>query len=168
MEKLLTALYAPGGNLTFWQKFKNLLYVFSLNIIYIAIALAFFSWLMPGADVRSLLDVPPVERVMWNPAAVFWWSVVSAPLWEELLFRYSVAKFAKAIDPSNQYRLMTAMIIFSSIIFGLAHGSVANIFIQGVGGLFLFWIYRKNGLGWSILSHALWNFMVIFVLSNLF
>jgi len=168
MEKLLTALYAPGGDLSFWQKFKNLLYIFALNIIWIGMVFSFFSWLQPGADVRTLLDVPPMEKVMFNPLAVFFWSCIFAPFWEELVFRYFPAKLAKAIDPGNKHRFMIAMIFFSSIIFGLAHGSVANIIVQGVGGMFLFWIYQKNGLFWAWVSHFLWNFMVIFIMSTMF
>ncbi len=169
MEKLLTALYRPGVDLSFWQKFKNLLYIFALNIIWLGIIFSFFSWLQPESDMRSLLDLPPLQRVMYNPAAVFFWSCLFAPFWEELVFRYFPAKLAKAIDPDNRHRLMTAVIIFSSIIFGLCHSNgVASILVQGVGGAMIFWIYRKNGLGWAMLSHALWNFMVIFILSNMF
>jgi len=168
MEKLLTALYAPGGNLTFWQKFKNLLYIFALNIIWIGFVFSFFAWLQPNADIRTLLDIPPIETLMWNPIAVFWWSCCFAPGWEELCFRYFPITLAKAIDPKGKTRIMLATILFSSIIFGLAHGSVANIAIQGVGGLMLAWIMRRNGLRWAILSHFLWNFMLIFILSNMF
>lgn len=167
MERFLSSLFVPE-DLSFWQKFKNLLYIFALNTIWCCVALLFLTWLFPKADAASILGVPPMSQVMYNPVVVFFWAVIMAPCWEEAIFRYFPAKLAQSIDSGDRNRFKIAIIIFSSIIFGLVHGSVLNILIQGVGGLFLFWIYCKNGLVWSILSHALWNGMIIFGLSQMY
>lgn len=85
-------------------------------------------------------------------------SVIVAPLWEELLFRRGVVYLTLKLDVF--YRL--PIIIVSSVVFGWLHGSVINVFFQGVIGFIIAVVYVKNNYCyWSAVSlHALWNLML--------
>lgn len=53
---------------------------------------------------------------------------------------------------------------FTSIIFGVVHGGPINILIQGVGGMFLCFVYLRTGRSfWSVVAtHSLYNATWIF------
>jgi len=97
---------------------------------------------------------------------LFFRACILAPLWEEAVFRVLPIKVAQVLgkkDTSNSNLLLWTCIA-SSIIFGIGHGSVFNILLQGVGGLLFSWLYLKNNNSyWSVVgAHFLWNFMIIF------
>ncbi len=75
--------------------------------------------------------------------------------------KYQIKEDAEALNK----RYLWAAIIVNCAIFGLVHGSVLNILIQGVGGLIMCQVFLKtNSYWWSVILHAFWNFMLIFVL----
>lgn len=82
-------------------------------------------------------------------------SVLFAPVVEETMYRYAPLSIARKYFPKS----ITAVVILSSIIFGLGHTNPfpASILIQGMLGVSFSYVYLKYGLRYSILSHALWN-----------
>jgi len=88
---------------------------------------------------------------------------------EELLFRTLPIFVARWINPS--IRWIFAIAVIATIVFGYIHGGVANIFIQGVAGLFFAIIYIKGGgyhgrhlRAWCAagLGHYLYNMLILF------
>ena len=93
-------------------------------------------------------------------------AVVLAPLIEEHLFRCFPLFFLicfPVLDKRASARLLLEGVLFSSILFGLMHGSAWNVALQGVMGVVLCWVYLKNNLSrWSpIIVHALYNLAAI-------
>ncbi|MDP2696355.1 MAG: CPBP family intramembrane metalloprotease [bacterium] len=128
----------------------------------------------------------------------FLMSCVVAPLWEEYIFRRWPLSFMEtyiedqatrrwlahfynndfkepdqatfdAESEAIRRRRILATAIAASIIFGILHGSIFNILIQGASGLVACWLYYRNDrCYWSVvISHGLWNFMVIWGLALL-
>lgn len=130
-----------------------------------------------------------------NKFTVFLNVVICASVIEEMIFRYlpilmiknfidslktafldggnlpeiAVETLSKEIYKTKiNYLLYTGII--SSIIFGLIHGSVLNIFIQGAGGMILWFTFLycsrlgkdlQIGYFGSVLLHASYNFICI-------
>lgn len=111
-------------------------------------------------------------------AMQFFFSCVLAPIWEEFIFRY--LPFAIFIAPkliehpgmteeqqkeraAYVRKFLGVMIVATSIIFGLLHGSPINILFQGVGGIILWKIFLQSGkyrYWYAVAAHALWNISV--------
>lgn len=88
------------------------------------------------------------------------YSLIFAPLWEELAFRYAPIELAKSISKKAVFPTIT----ISSIFFGwMHHNNPESVMLQGSLGFILSWLYLKNGLPWSIFLHFLYNFTVIFL-----
>jgi len=93
-------------------------------------------------------------------------AVVLAPLIEEHLFRCLPLVFLLWLpiaEGRRRRRLVLEGVLFSSILFGLMHGSPWNVALQGVLGIVLCWVYLKNNLSrWSpIVVHSLYNIAAI-------
>ena len=104
-------------------------------------------------------------KVKADPALMLFMAIFFAPVTEEVLFRMLPLSFAQK---HNDPRFTRAMVIaVCGIVFGLAHGNPMNVFIQGVVGLLLGWLYLKNDESQmtSYLScvfvHAAYNFTVM-------
>lgn len=95
----------------------------------------------------------------YNLLPEFFMSCLFAPLWEELAFRYVPITIAR--NAGHKYIL--PIVVGSSIFFGVLHGGVINILIQGVGGILMSYVYIKNGYCyWSSTAyHFLWNAMLV-------
>lgn len=162
------------------EKFGNILLVLFVDYIYIAVIIniliallgqdvfqkwTYWSW-ASGKDVMGQLQSVLLKSV----AISIFFAVVLAPLWEEMAFR--VYWFRKKLRKRDKEELLQPevmakigkmpiwdFVVFSSIIFGIAHGGPINILIQGVGGLFLCYIYLLNKRSfWSaVLLHAMYN-----------
>ena len=107
---------------------------------------------------------PATLSVFYGKIALFVSSCVIAPLGEEYVFRKYPNDNAFAKNPTPQLKFLLTTWIASSILFGVAHGSIWNLFFQGVAGFIFSWLYTKNNCSyWSAVSiHAAWNFFVIF------
>jgi membrane protease YdiL (CAAX protease family) len=143
-----------------------LLFAFSINLIWITVAILFLHKV--GIDMLQIKEslqstafgfqLENGENV--NFYGIFFLACIFAPLWEEAVFRYFPIRWAYSMG-----NMLTPMLVMSSMIFGLMHGSILNILFQGVGGLIISWVYLKNGsYWWAVLSHALWNIMIIFAI----
>ncbi len=141
-----------------------------------------------GAKLLSTIGIP-LRAVATGTAILalstfvnFLFSCVSAPAWEEAVFRRLPINLAQVLErisnasdkiqgiERQKIPIVVPLIFVSSIIFGILHGSVLNILFQGFGGLTLSYVYVKcNNSYWSsFFSHALWNFSLIFLLPILF
>lgn len=125
-----------------------------------------------------------------STALVFFMACIFAPLWEELAYRYAPLSIIKSLEIilvrgfSHKVRrergveydydrmhlygdlkgtgfILPAMLL-SSVIFGVAHGSVMNIMYQGVGGFVFAWLMIKGGYWPAVIAHSIWNFMLMF------
>lgn len=150
---------------------KNVLTAFGVNLLWVIFIVAFLRLVvsMTIDEVKTLLTAQVLAN---GPGKTFFFAVVFAPLWEEAFFRYCPLHIAWACE--NEYSgsikdavFLYPVMIFSSIAFGVAHGGVTNILIQGFSGLVLAWVMVKSGYKWAVLTHALWNFLLIFGLPSL-
>lgn len=99
------------------------------------------------------------------------YSVIIAPLWEELAFRVGPLMLTRRIARGlNDNGILLAGVIISSAIFGWMHNDGANsILMQGVMGFVMALVYIRNGFNYwsSVIVHALWNYSIIFALPYL-
>lgn len=107
------------------------------------------SMLLSGGTAENALN----NYVMGNPFYAFICTVVLAPFLEEFLFRKQI------IDRLGKYGEKTA-IIFSGVTFGLFHMNLFQFFYAfGLGLIFAYVYTRTRMLRYSVLMHAIINFM---------
>ena len=158
---------------------KNIFTAFTIILIWTMAVMIFLSVVvkMNISEVRSLLTAQmdiyariPKGMVM-NAYMSFFLVCVLAPLWEEAVFRFGPFGVARALEIAATQKTsgylprtmcLFPMMVLSSIIFGLIHGGVINIMFQGVGGFFMAWVMIKSGYWSAVLTHSLWNFMLMF------
>lgn len=126
-----------------------------------------------SAAIYSSLTIDVAEKIFRpNTRYRFFLICVLAPLWEECVFRYFPIRFAQLCDEGYRFIkttyqswMLAPIVLAGSLIFGILHGSSLNILFQGVGGLFLCWLYLRNRNSyWSaVIYHGLWNFLVVFL-----
>lgn len=155
-EKILNIWIAFGFS------FAWMLVVLSLKTIAIGPEIGKLETCWVGVYIDKIL----VAAGLWDTCIVMVRAVVLAPLIEEHLFRCFPLVFLIIFpikDERYAGRLLLEGVLFSSILFGLLHGSAWNVALQGVIGVVLCWVYLKNNLSrWSpIVVHALYNFTVI-------
>ena len=158
---------------------KNIFTAFTVILIWTIIATVFLTVVvkMDIGEIRALLvahmdiysKIP--KTLVMNTYFAFFLSCVLAPLWEEAAFRYGPLGVARALEAAATQKTsgylpkticLLPMIILSSVVFGLVHGTVINIMFQGVGGLLMAWVMIKSGYWSAVITHSLWNFMVMF------
>lgn len=144
---------------------KNVLTAYSFNLIWCIFIIAFLRIIlnMTLVEIRGLMSMQILAQGIGQ---AFFRAVVLAPIWEEAFYRIPL-RAAVALEGKDSGNILETSIVlpailFSAISFGLAHGSVLNILIQGVSGLALSWVYLKSGYKWAVLTHAMWNFMLMF------
>lgn len=141
----------PTENINWSDKLKN-------------ISLGFIVMLVWFVAIRTLLyfffdtNIIPIQSREYTPA-LFFFSCVVAPLWEEAAFRLGPIQIAKTFKPEA----MLPAIIISSIVFGWGHGeSIRGILVQGVFGFIFSIVYIKNNYSYisSVILHSMWNTFV--------
>jgi membrane protease YdiL (CAAX protease family) len=132
---------------------------FAFLVLYTPLFIYFFGPLFAAGEDNGGL---PGMATM-SAGQVFLRACIIAPVWEELAFRFAPLQLAKGFD---EKKFAPAMIVLSSCVFGIIHGGVANIFVQGVAGVCLSCVYIKSNysLWTNITLHALWNTFVIFII----
>ncbi|MGQ5525179.1 lysostaphin resistance A-like protein [Chitinimonas sp. PSY-7] len=125
-------------------------------IILITPALTLFLW-TSTAVLTSLLPPPDwyntfVNRMMSNGVESVITVCILAPILEEMLFRGVILR-----SFLHQYSKRNA-IIFSALIFGLAHLNIYQFIIGLVAGYILGWLYERTHSLWpGILLHSTYN-----------
>lgn len=131
------------------------------------------SWDAPW-PISTLLEIPPLAEAMDHQALwVIATTVMFAPLVEEIMYRMgplAVGRAARSLLrkvglESNGRELVALAVLGGCVLaFGLAHGSVANILLQGVIGGMWGILYLKNANSWvtsylsCVLVHGAYNF----------
>src|SRR3989344_4839153 len=81
-----------------------------------------------------------------GPLEIFVSSVLIAPILEEFLFRLIPLRIAVAIYLfSKNKKVIFVIIVAASFIFGFVHFGWLSVFIQGIYGLILSWVFLKCG-----------------------
>lgn len=145
---------------TVFGKIRNIGFVFTFNLIWLCAVILLLQKLYPQ-DIMSFghgpLDYGDTQL------GLFFFACISAPLWEELAFRYAPITIAKNFG--EQYLL--PVIVISSVLFGWGHGQgPISLMIQGVAGFLFSLLYIKNNYSYvsTVISHFLWNLTLIFLL----
>jgi len=130
------------------EKAFNIFAVLLLNLLWVGLIIfivkktlgenVMYKWSIWGLFNVDLAKVFIVNAA--SAGATYFFACVSAPLVEEPVFRWHPIEVTRGLFPGDNLRLLTK-IIFVSIVFGVLHGGVINIFVQGVGGLLLSYIY---------------------------
>jgi membrane protease YdiL (CAAX protease family) len=86
-----------------------------------------------------------------------------APLGEELIFRKIPLSLVEGTELFEKKKWYIVALI--GVVFGWIHGGYYNVWIQGVAGFFIGWVYIKNGMSYwsSVITHFLYNFMIYIV-----
>jgi membrane protease YdiL (CAAX protease family) len=109
---------------------------------------------LTGYDMTNVLDSVLVGM---SPVAVLISTVILAPIFEEILFRYGVIGYARRYGEWNA-------IIVSAVIFGLIHTNVFQFFYAFLLGIMFGYIYvYTRQLKYTIGLHILFNFFGAFV-----
>jgi len=91
-------------------------------------------------------------------------TLIFAPFIEECIFRMLPLTFVLGLDKP---KVRAVVIVICGIVFGWAHGSPMNVFIQGFVGLMLGWLYVKNSSSqWAsyiscVIVHMMYNLTVV-------
>lgn len=135
---------------------------FVLMLVGVNTSIWLLNWL---ADTRiSMSDMIMQFWYTPTPKEVFFFSVIAAPLWEELAFRVIPIKLGYKLDRLVGGGIIWLIVALTTIIFGWGHGQgTVSLMIQGYMGFIMALVYMKNGDHyWSSVSvHAMWNLFVI-------
>ena len=133
-----------------------LMFMFPLGIIgsLIGNLLALAMTAITGQPVNDVLTDTLTGLSM---PMVFILSVVMAPIFEEIMFRYAVIGYCRRYGEWNA-------IIISALIFGLIHTNVLQFFYAFALGIVFGYVFIYTGrLIYSILMHVTFNFFGAFV-----
>ncbi len=136
--------------------FNFLMFMFPMGIIGSAIgsALAYIITAITGNNMSDLLT--SMLSNMSLPAVLLL-SVILAPIFEEILFRYAVIGYARRFGEWNA-------IIISALIFGLIHTNIFQFFYAFLLGIILGYVYvYTRRLIYTIIMHVTFNFFGAFV-----
>ena len=116
------------------------LYILMANCLVLNLAYAFC---FVGIMYLLKIDIPPVSREK-IPIFTFTFPfmLIGLAFFEEILFRFPLSLIIE-YDRSIAEVLTAALVL--SVIFGVIHGSVHHIFIQGVGGFIYSILFLKSG-----------------------
>lgn len=143
------------------EKGVNIMFALSLTMLVILLNSVFFQYAFPEYMFPKFPD-----RLLPMQIIVFVCTI--PPLIEELVFRFLPLRIFKEL--SIYENIKWYIVIMSACIFGWMHGTSVNILVQGILGFAAGWVYIKNNNSyWSaVILHALYNFMVMFVVPSLF
>lgn len=140
---------------TFYGRFKNIALGFIIICGWIMIIIPILNYVSPPEPPD-----PFVTHVTHSFLYILFFTCISAPLWEEVVFRWFPLYLTRKL--SRDYKI--PIILATSAIFGYMHGGPWNVWVQGVIGLIMACVYIKNDYHyWSaVILHFLWNYMVTF------
>ncbi len=96
-----------------------------------------------SVSLQWMLAIPGVRSaLMARPGVLIFMGLVFAPLVEEAVFRMLPLAL---VEKWSKTQIHAVVIVVCGIVFGYAHGSPLNIFIQGFVGMMLGFLYLKNG-----------------------
>ncbi len=117
--------------------------------------------LMAGAAIAGFIDITDINTVTFSDSTIaatiasILYSVVGAPIFEELLFRGFVMKSL------SRYNVLFGMIA-SSLLFGMWHQNIGQLVNASiVGMIFAYAAYKTNSILTSIFLHSIANFNAV-------
>ncbi|HTM68309.1 MAG TPA: CPBP family intramembrane glutamic endopeptidase [Candidatus Binatia bacterium] len=122
---------------------------------------------MPVVSVtfHLLSFFPPVAAFLQaSPGTAVFMGLVFAPVFEEMVFRMLPLTLVRGKSPET---IRAVQLAVCGVLFGIAHGSPINVFIQGFVGYMLGRLYMKNHNSQftayvsCVLVHAAYNFTVL-------
>ena len=143
----------------------NLLFMFLMFIegVVLGIILVF---LLNGFDFLNL----NYDYYLYDYNFMFY-SCLGAGIWEEILFRFIFLNLFILITSKffNKYSSLIISVFVSSLLFSLFHyiGSLCDVFIlytfiiRLFGGIYLSIVYLYRGLGISMISHIIYDFILV-------
>ncbi|WP_051206070.1 CPBP family intramembrane glutamic endopeptidase [Butyrivibrio sp. FC2001] len=143
-------------NLTPWEFFNFLMFMFPLGIIGSAIGagLAYLVSLVTGNDMNNLLTSMISDMPL---GLVLLLTVILAPIFEEILFRYAVVGYCRRYGEWNA-------IFVSGFIFGLIHTNIFQFFYAFFLGIVLAYVYvYTRRLIYTIIMHMTFNCFGAFI-----
>ncbi len=132
------------------------LMTFPLGIIgsLIGNLLAYLIKLLSGLDMTNLLTSMLGDMQLWEIGLA---TVILAPIFEELLYRYGAIGYARRYGEWNA-------IFISALIFGLVHANIFQFFYAFLLGLLFGYVYiYTRQIKYTIALHMLFNFFGAFV-----
>lgn len=102
------------------------------------------------------------ERELKNKWKTIKEYIIIYPLAEEIVFRFAAIESVRVFTDSYIY--LSIVVFVSSIIFGLGHGSLGNILVQGVAGIVYSVAYCLGGFPASLTAHMFDNGVIILYL----
>lgn len=155
------------------KKFDNILYCLAFNFFW-TFSISGFLRLLGHSEkaldealsANILLNVLGPMAILGIPAFKLFFVCVVAPLWEEFVFRVFPLNLHRTGFLIKNYRLfLLHFSLFSSMLFGLLHGSPINLLFQSMAGFTLCWLYLKNNRSYVsiVATHAIWNLIVFSV-----
>ncbi len=159
-----------------WRHVRNIVAAYALSWLWVVMVLAIMRALLPQAVVdihvpflsvlySVLQSSPPLqEAIAASTGLSLFMALIFAPFIEEALFRMLPLTLVGGL---KRDQIRAVLIAVCGIIFGWAHGSPLNVFIQGFVGLMLGWLYLKNNSSqWAsyiscVIVHSAYNFTVI-------
>ena len=156
-RKIMLNRFLDSKVLTFCGRVKMIAIAFVLYALYLWFFKSHMEQLFRMGQFNFGFTEPLTTTEMFLRACIL------APLWEEMAFRYAPFQITRGF---SEKKFTIPMIVLSSCVFGVIHGGVANIFVQGVMGVFCSVIYVKSN--YKILVpmtlHMLWNSFCLFIL----
>lgn len=142
----------PQKRMTAGELFCSFCIAYALMYVsnILGVILTFLIGLVKGGSVQNVLENLALST---NPVLFFVFSVLCAPLYEELLFRKLLA------DRAGRDGRKIALVL-CGLMFGAFHGNL-NQFVYATGlGLFFGFLYIRTGkLRYTVILHMLVNFM---------
>ncbi len=143
------------------EKLANIMIALGISLLSIVVMGVIFKLLF-GVDSRY----PEFTKIPVSPNYLFYLCVM-VPFLEEIIFRHLPIYILKRTEIFQRNKWYFVVLI--GIIFGWMHGSIINVYCQGIVGIALGWVYVKNEYSYlsAVSTHALYNFLVAFLLPTL-
>ena len=138
---------------TWWFKdLRNIFFAYGVTFV----LCSFFTLMLMKMDVTKFQMI----QTFGTSTPVY--ECIFAPIVEEFLFRWIWIAAAIYFLGKRFKKIMWPFAAFLSIVFGVAHFGYFSIFIQGVLGMGLCYLYYKNRYGYlsAVICHSLWNLML--------
>ena len=117
-------------------------------------------WIFLLQITRPLFITDTPFGSYYTALGTFFFSIILAPLWEELIFRYVPIKLTAKIHKNTGHDYSLYAILISSTLFAVGHGNGQySILLQGILGVGLCYLFILNKMNYwyNVLAHALWN-----------
>lgn len=139
------------------QEVQAIIFTYGLNMLWVGLVVTILMFIHNEITLKELFNTGWFIESKPSRIETFFYACIMAPVYENLLYLISPIIIAQHFKIQSQIIPITV-----AIVFGLAHGSVDNILIQGFLGYTWILMYKEHGTVPSIINHALWNIFVLY------